>query len=79
MPALAEVVVPGGQGGSFQRDLDRLAGGPVVRVGALAVGGDWSKDDADRSVMRTDFAERTRLRGHLTLTLFGVSEGRGNR
>lgn len=69
VPALAEVVVPGGQGGSFKRDLDRFAGGAVVRVGVLSLGGDWTKDDADRGVVRTDFTERTRLRGHLTLTV----------
>lgn len=69
VPALAEIVVPGGQGGSFRRDLDRLAGGAVVRLGVLSVGGDWTREEADRVVVRTDFTERKRLRGHLTLQL----------
>ena len=69
LPALAEVVVPGGQGGSFRRDLRRLAGGGEARLGALLLGGEWIAEDADRPVVRTDFVEGTRLRGHLSLTL----------
>ncbi|HPC84126.1 MAG TPA: hypothetical protein P5234_12305 [Thermoanaerobaculaceae bacterium] len=76
-PALAEIVVPGNQGGTFERDIDRLSGGAELDFGVIAVGGDWSKDDADRPVVRTDFTERTRLRGRVTLKLSSLLRVRG--
>lgn len=69
VPALAEVVVPGGQGGSFERQVDRLLGGASVQLGPVTLGVDWSEEEADRPVVRTDFTERTRLRGHLAAAL----------
>lgn len=76
-PALAEIVVPGNQGGTFERDIDRVSGGAELDFGVVAFGGDWTKDDSDRTVVRTDFTERTRLRGRVTLKLSGVLRVRG--
>lgn len=76
-PALAEIVVPGNQGGAFERDIDRVSGGAELDFGVVAFGGDWTKDDADQTVVRTDFTERKRLRGRVTLKLSDVLRVRG--
>ncbi|HPW56099.1 MAG TPA: hypothetical protein PLP31_10230 [Thermoanaerobaculaceae bacterium] len=76
-PALAEIVVPGNQGGVFERDIDRVSGGAELTFGAIAFGGDWTKDDSDQTVVRTDFTERTRLRGRITVKLSDLLRVRG--
>lgn len=69
VPALAEIVVPGGQGGTFNRDIDRFAGGALVELGMITLGGDWSHDESDQTVIRTDYSERTKVRGRVTFKL----------
>lgn len=76
-PALAEIVVPGHQGGVFARDIDRVSGGAELDLGVVALGGDWTKDDSDQTVVRTDFTDRKRLRGHITFKLSDVVRLRG--
>lgn len=76
-PALAEIVVPGNQGGVFERDIDRVSGGAELNFGVIAFGGDWTKDDSDQTVVRTDFTERTRLRGRVTVKLSDQLRVRG--
>jgi hypothetical protein len=68
-PAAAEIVIPGGQGGSFSRDIDRTEAGAVATVGPVELRGDWSSDDADGTVLRTDYTDRDwwRVRGSLKL------------
>lgn len=77
VPALAEIVVPGNQGGVFERDIDRVSGGAELDFGVIALGGDWTRDDADQAVVRTDFIERKRLRGRMTVKLSDVVRLRG--
>lgn len=69
VPALAEIVVPGAQGGTFNRDIDRFAGGAGIELGAVTFSADWSRDESDQIVIRTDFTERTRVRGRVTFKL----------
>ncbi len=61
-PAAAEVVLPGGQGGSYTRAIHRLTGGAAVELGPAALSAEWTADDADEAVVRTDFLDRDRLR-----------------
>lgn len=69
-PDASEIVVPGNQGGSFERSLDRLAAGAKLKFKRFELGVDWLSDDADKVVMRTDYLDRERLRGRLGFTLF---------
>jgi hypothetical protein len=61
-PAAAEVVLPGGQGGSYTRTIHRLSGGAAVEAGPAALSAEWTTDNADEAVVRTDFLDRNRLR-----------------
>ena len=61
-PAAAEIVVPGGQGGSFGRSIDRLSAGADLDLGPVTLGVDWLEDDANRALVRTDYLDRERLR-----------------
>jgi len=69
-PDASEIVVPGNQGGGFERSLDRLAAGATLKFNRFELGVDWLSDDADTVVMRTDYLDRERLRGRLGFTLF---------
>jgi len=69
VPAAAEVVVPGGQGGSYTRAIDRVAAGADVTAGPVGLAVDWQKDDADAAVVRTDYLNRDRLRGRISLKI----------
>jgi hypothetical protein len=68
-PAAAEIVVPGGQGGSYTRSVDRVSAGADADFGPVAVGVDWQQDDAGAAVVRTDYLDRDRLRGRVTVKL----------
>jgi hypothetical protein len=68
-PDAAEIVVPGGQGGSFTRDIDRLSAGVAATFGALGLSADWAEDDADQAVVRTDYLDRERMRVRASLSL----------
>ena len=61
-PAAAEIVVPGGQGGAFERSIDRLSAGADATLGPVTLGVDWLSDDADEAFVRTDYLDRERLR-----------------
>lgn len=56
--SLAEIVVPGGQEGAFQRDIDRLQVGAQFRKKGHQASLTFSRDDADQAVVRTDFLDR---------------------
>ena len=62
VPAAAEIVVPGGQGGTFERSIDRVSAGADLDFGFLTLAADYANDDADAAVVRTDYLERERLR-----------------
>jgi hypothetical protein len=69
-PDASEIVVPGNQGGSFERSLDRLAAGATLKFGHFDLGVDWLSDEADTVVMRTDYLDRERVRGRIGFTMF---------
>lgn len=73
LPDIAEIVVPGGQGGSFRREIDRVSAGADADFGVVSLGGDWSKDEADQAVVRTDYLDRKKLRGRIAFKLGSVA------
>jgi hypothetical protein len=62
----SEIVIPGGQGGNFNRTINRYEGALTYAAGGLFVAGEASWDDADVAVVRTDFTSRNRERVRAT-------------
>ncbi len=62
----SEIIVPGGQGGNFNRTINRYEGALTFAAGGLFVVGEASWDDADTAVLRTDFTSRNRERVRAT-------------
>jgi hypothetical protein len=58
----SEIIVPGGQGGEFTRNIDRLEGALTWRTGPFFAAAEASVDNADRSVLRIDYLRRNRER-----------------
>lgn len=58
----SEIVVPGGQGGSFERTIKSYSGAATYSAFGLTLGADYRGDRGDRTVVRTDFRERDRYR-----------------
>ncbi len=61
-PDAAEIVVPGGQGGSFQRTVNTYGGGATFSKWGLTLTGDYRHDDADQPIFRTDYINRNRYK-----------------
>ena len=61
-----EIVIPGGQGGNFNRIINRYEGALTYAAGGFSVVGEASWDDADVAVLRTDFTSRNRERVRAT-------------
>jgi hypothetical protein len=61
-PDPAEIVVPGGQGGDFERRIRAFSGSANFRSGNLTLGADYRHDSADDAIVRIDFTERDRYR-----------------
>jgi hypothetical protein len=61
-PDLAEIVVPGGQGGTFGRSIRTFDGSGSFARSGWNVGASWRSDRADDAIFRTDFLDRDRLR-----------------
>ncbi|PWB74637.1 MAG: hypothetical protein C3F15_07560 [Holophagae bacterium] len=62
---VAEIVIPSGQQGEFNRDVDVYGAGAAILIGGARVSVDLVSESADDIVVRTDFEERTRMRGRL--------------
>jgi hypothetical protein len=67
-PDAAEIVVPGGQGGDFSREVKLYSAGATVAFSGLKLGLDWKKDDADQAIVRTDYLNQERWRARLSWT-----------
>jgi hypothetical protein len=61
-PAAAEIVVPGGQGGVYDRSIQRRSAGADATLGPVTLGVDWLSDETDDAIVRTDYLDRERLR-----------------
>jgi len=62
---VAQIVLPYGQEGDFDRRIENFEVGGMVRLGGLKVLLDVGGQDADEIIMRTDFNDRTRVRGRV--------------
>jgi hypothetical protein len=61
-PDLSEIVVPGAQGGSFNRTIRTFDSTASYTRGPFTLGGAWRHDTADANIFRTDFLDRNRFR-----------------
>lgn len=64
---VAEIVLPGGQGGIFTRSIDRFEGGLNFHVTGFDLGGEIRTEKANDAVMRTDFIDRTTYKGRASI------------
>lgn len=67
----SEIVVPGGQGGNFDRTINRYEGAATFSAGGLFVAAEAAWDDANTPVVRTDYLTRNRERVRATWKGFG--------
>jgi hypothetical protein len=61
-PDLAEIVVPGNQGGDFERKVKTLDASVSFAKAGFTLGAAYRRDDAGNAVFRTDFRNRDRVR-----------------
>jgi len=59
-PDASEIVIPGGQGGRFQRRVNTYGGGATFSQWGLTLTADYHHDSADAPIFRTDFIDRDR-------------------
>ena len=62
---VAQIVLPGGQEGDFDRRIENFEVGGMVELGNAKFLLDFSGQEADEIIMRTDFNDRTRIRGRV--------------
>lgn len=76
-PDVSEIVVPGSQGGTFERSIDTFEVGGSYAMAGFSASASLRKDDADDPIMRTDYLERERVRARLAYSApsdrFGAS------
>src|SRR5271169_563514 len=58
----SEILVPGGQGGNFTRNINRVEGALTCGTGPFFAAAEASWDDANQAVLRTDYLTRNRER-----------------
>ena len=58
----SEIVLPGGQGGTFHRKIRTLDAGATFAQNGVTLGADYRRERADDPVVRTDFLDRDRYR-----------------
>jgi len=61
-PDLSEIVVPGNQGGRFERDIRTFDANASYVLSGFTLGAAWRHDRADQPIFRSDFRDRDRLR-----------------
>jgi hypothetical protein len=61
-PDPEEIVVPGGQGGNFDRKIRSWSGSANFTRSGITLGADYRHDKADDAIVRIDFIERDRYR-----------------
>ncbi len=62
----AEIVVPGGQGGTYSRGINRYEGALTFSMYGFNLMGEAAYDDADAAITRVDYRKRNRERVRLT-------------
>ena len=66
----AEIVVPGNQGGTFSRSINRYEGALTFTMAGFNIMGEASYDDANAAITRVDYLTRNRERVRLTWKTF---------
>lgn len=66
--AAAEVVIPGGQGGKFERTVDDYSAGMALDLAPVKVSFDYRHQEADELILRTDYRDQDRWRVRLEFT-----------
>ena len=61
-PDVEEIVVPGSQGGTFERGIDSLDLGAAFTRAGLTLQASFRTDEADDAILRTDYRDRDRTR-----------------
>ena len=61
-PDVAEIVVPGNQGGTFDRTIKTLDSTLSYSQYGWLLSANWRNDNADQAIFRTDYLDRNRLR-----------------
>ena len=61
-PDLSEIVVPGSQGGDFNRTINTVDVSGTYAYSGLLLGAAIRRDSADAPIFRTDYLDRSRLR-----------------
>ncbi|HEU4887330.1 MAG TPA: hypothetical protein VFV49_05545 [Thermoanaerobaculia bacterium] len=61
-PDLSEIVIDGGQGGTFDRRVRTFLLDGSYTLSGLTVGASVQRDNADNAILRTDFVDRDRYR-----------------
>jgi hypothetical protein len=61
-PDLSEIVVPGSQGGEYQRNITTIDVNGSARKAGFTAGVAFRRDTADDAIVRTDFEHRDRVR-----------------
>ena len=74
----AEIVVPGNQGGTFSRSINRYEGGLTFSMMGINLMGEASYDDADNAITRVDYLKRDRERVRLVWKTFDWIQLSGN-
>ena len=59
-PDASEIVIPGGQGGRYQRVVNTFGGGATFSQGGLTLTANYHHDEADVPIFRTDYISRDR-------------------
>jgi hypothetical protein len=65
----AQIVVPGFQEGTFEREIDRFEGAATFAWKGLTLSAEYRLDDADVPIVRTDYLDRQRWRGRVGFRL----------
>jgi hypothetical protein len=61
-PDASEIIVPGGQGGDFERTVNTYGGGATFSRWGLTLTADYRHDDGNQPIFRTDFINRDRYK-----------------
>lgn len=61
-PDVSEILVDGGQGGTFTRRVNTFDANVAYAIRSLSVGAAWRRDTANQPILRTDFIDRDRYR-----------------
>jgi hypothetical protein len=61
-PDVSEVLVDGGQAGTFERTVNTFDANVAYAIKSLTIGAAWRRDSADDPILRTDFIDRDRYR-----------------